>query len=482
MILALLVACAAERPPNVLLVSMDTVRWDRTSLAGGRDTTPNLAALAARGVSFDAAFAVGNESLYSHAAIFTGRYPSEVAAPDYGTFAVPKGAPTLARALGAYGYATGAFTGGGHLIAPFGFDEGFDTFSAVSGDTAFGSFFDSVPAARAWIAQHDEERPWFAFVHGYDAHAPYQQRGPFRHLYGTEGSTPTAEQLAGSPLDIERIRGDTWFPDRTLGDFVHAAGRTILGTDFYRLPAVAQAGERAVKLSPAEIAHLRDHYDTGLTYADHWLGTLLADIDLATTLVIVLGDHGEDLLDHGVMNHRAGLWDSTLHVPLVVAGPGFGRGIRNDTLVDLRDVLPTALSAAGATLPAGASGARLQDTTGREAVFAEGVMDQVSVRTQTRRLTLSDAGLNSATPLATPTPALHAVPDRGDLVALGDPRAPDEAARLLQTVREWRAGLSPAPAGDAALTPEQREALKRQGYWDPSQGEAATDKNPGSRP
>jgi hypothetical protein len=53
--------------------------------------------------------------------------------------------------------------------------------------------------------------------------------------------------------------------------------------------------------------------------ADHWLGVLLADIDLDTTLVVVLGDHGEDLLDHGVMNHRAGLWDSTLHVPLVVA-------------------------------------------------------------------------------------------------------------------------------------------------------------------
>ncbi len=468
-----LLACAPERPPNILLVSMDTVRWDRTSLGGARDTTPNLAALAARGVSFDQAFAVGNESLYSHAAIFTGRYPSEVADPDYATFAVPEGATTLAGVLGAYGYDTAAFTGGGHLLAAFGFDEGFDTFSAVAGDTSFGSLFDSVPSALGWIRARPADRPWFAFVHGYDAHAPYVQRGPFRHLYGADGATPTIERIVASPTEVERVRGDTWFPDRELTDFVHAAGRTILGTDFYTLPATPRPGERAVKLTPAEIAHLRDHYDTGLTYGDLWLGALLEGIDLDDTLVIVLGDHGEDLLDHGNVNHRSGLWDSTLHVPLVVAGPGFGAGERRDALVDLRDVLPTALRAAGATLPAGVGGAPLQDAPGRDAVYAEGVMDMMSVRTRTRRLVVRDARAGDLAARGPATLSLYAVPEDGDRLATGAPDAMAEAEPLLTRLAAWRAGLSPAAASGREIPAPTRDALREQGYWTPGQPERA---------
>ena len=81
----LLLACAHPvEKPNVVLVSMDTARFDRTSLGGGRDTTPNLA----------------------------GLYASEVAVPDYGSFAVPSEVPTLAGVLRTYGYHTAAFTGG----------------------------------------------------------------------------------------------------------------------------------------------------------------------------------------------------------------------------------------------------------------------------------------------------------------------------------------------------------------------------------
>src|SRR5262245_14018920 len=145
----LFLACTSgtPTPPNVLLVSMDTVRYADTSLGGARDTTPNLARLAAIGTSYDNAFAVGNESLYSHAALFTGRYPSEVAFADHKTYALPPNTPTLARILKRYGYATAAFTGGGHIIAAFGFDQGFDQFTAAPGETRFGSFFDSVPLA-----------------------------------------------------------------------------------------------------------------------------------------------------------------------------------------------------------------------------------------------------------------------------------------------------------------------------------------------
>lgn len=463
--LVLLTACApAPKAPNVLLVSMDTVRFDRTSFGGGRDTTPELAALAAEGEVWPDAWTVGNESIYSHAALFTGRYPSEVALPDYGSFAVPASVPTLAEALRAYGYRTAAFTGGGHVIAAFGFDHGFDSFQTATGDTRAGSFFDTVPLARDWIAHHGDA-PWFVFVHGYDAHSPYVQPGPFHHLYGAEGATERIEKLAASPKALEQLRGHRWYPDRVPADFLHAAGPRVLGLSIYTEPADPRPGERVVELTDAEVQHLRDHYDTGLSYADLWLGTLLADVDLSTTLVIVVSDHGEDLLDHGFANHRAGLWDSTLHVPLVVAGPGFAKGRVHEERVDLRSVVPTVLRAIGGEAPAGAVAAPLQDGPDEPVVFAEGVMDQVSARSDAGRLVVRDVGLAAGAPrLATltagdATVSWYAEPDP-------EPRpAPDGA--LLDAMRTWRAGLHPASETGAAVPPAVRKALSEQGYWTP---------------
>ena len=474
--LALLSAASACRgsaptPPNVLLVSMDTVRYDRTSFGGHRDTTPNLAALAAAGTTWTRAFSVGNESLFSHAALFTGRYPSEVALPDYQTYALPPDETTLASVLKAYGYDTAAFTGGGHVVAAFGFDVGFDTFQAAPGETTFGSFYDSVPDALAYM-RNPRDRPWFVFVHGYDAHAPYAQRGPFAHRWSPE-APPTREQLLSDPLALEQLRGNLYFPDRTPTDFVHAAGRTMLSTDFYTLPAQPAPGERFEKLSEVDMRHLRDHYDIGLSYADHWLGVLLSEVDLNTTLVVVVADHGEDLLDHGYVNHRAGLWDSTLHVPLVVAGPGIERGSREDGLVDLRSVAPTVLRAVGATVPADAIAPPLQTRPAADAVFAEGVMDMISGRDDRGRLTLSAAGLRTgargvrARALTGGDFSYHIEPMGNDQIA---DRGVQQNARDLQArMDHWRAGVrvagpGRADPGRAALL----ERLQGEGYFTPS--------------
>ena len=493
MIISLLLACSgggAEAPgavedavpavihssdtPNVLLVSMDTVRYDHTSLGGRRNTTPNLAALAKRGETWKAAYAVGNESLYSHAALFTGRYPSEVALPDYGSFSLPPTAQTIGKALAAYGYATGAFTGGGHIVASFGFDNGFDTFQAAPGDTRFGSFFDSVPRATAWIREHGD-KPWFAFVHGYDAHSPYVQRGPFHHPWGARGATPLVEALVADPTAVEELRGNLFFPDRTPQDFVHAAGRTVLGTDFYTLPAAPQDGERVVKLSDKEVAHIRDHYDSGLLYADYWLGELLRTVDLRTTLVIVVADHGEDVLDHGYMNHRSGLWDSTLHVPLVVAGPGFTAGKVHDELVDLRRVLPTITTAASALLPNGVVARPLQEGGGDPAVFAEGVMDMVSATDGRGRLTVHDVHLVAGAPELATRPVADPRMEfgvTGENPAFGASIPIDQApaaAALQAAMVAWRAGLALAVDPGVPVSAELRAALQARGYWAPEE-------------
>ncbi|MFM2247675.1 MAG: hypothetical protein RL071_3749 [Pseudomonadota bacterium] len=457
--------------PNILLVSIDTVRMDHTTLGGLRDTTPNLAALAAAGTSYSRAFSVANESLFSHAALFTGRYPSEVAPPDYTRFRVPKGAGTVGAILKLYGYDTAAFTGGGHVIAAFGFDEGFDSFAAAPGELSFGSFYDSVPEALAYMREHTE-RPWFVFVHGYDAHTPYAQVGPFAHRW-SPGTPPIREGLIADPLALEQLRGSTYFPDRSPTDFVHAAGRTMLSTDFYTLPATPQPGERSEELRRDEVAHILDHYDNGVSYADHWLGVLLSEIDLDQTLVVVVSDHGEDLLDHGYVNHRAGLWDSTLRVPLVVAGPGVPQGLVEDGLVDLRSVAPTLLTAAGAALPEGMRAPPLQARPVAEAVFAEGVMDMISVRTALTRLTLSKARLVDGTPdLATrglTDGDFSLFNEPGPADQLNDPQQVQNARDLRGLLVQWRAGLT--PAGAQAVAPDRAALLERlqgEGYFTPA--------------
>jgi arylsulfatase A-like enzyme len=492
---ALVLACASPpgaspSKPNILLVSMDTVRFDRTSLAGGRPTTPNLAALAEAGSSWTRAYAVGNESIYSHAALMTGRYPSEVALPDYGSYAIPTDVPTLATVLGAYGYHTAAFTGGGHVIADFGFGQGFNVFRTATGDTQLGSLFDSVPSALAWIGEQGDA-PWFAFVHGYDVHSPYVQRGPFRHLWGSVADAGRMDAIAADPVAVEQLRGQEWFPDRAPQDFLHAAGPRILGLSVYTLPAAPRPNERVITLTDGEVEHLRDHYDSGLSYADVWLGQLLAGVDLDHTLVVVISDHGEDLLDHGFVNHRAGLWDSSLHVPLVVAGPGFMGGGEKSGMVDLRSVVPTVLRAVGALAPAGVVAPALQDDPSASVVYAEGVMDAVTVRDAAHRLILSDARLAAGAPdlgtraLDTPEGSLNAglyaepgAENRLGRDGLTDPGSLTEANALRAALLEIRAQLRPASVTGAPVSPALRDALRARGYWTPGEplGGAASDR------
>jgi arylsulfatase A-like enzyme len=484
----LLAGCAKapDRPPNILLVSIDTVRADHLSTFGyGRDTSPNLTKMAARGTAFDAAFSQGNESLYSHASILTGRYPSEIARPVYAEYGLPGTALLLPEILDLYGYDTAAFTSGGHVIEAFGFSQGFDTFETSPG-LGFGSFYDTVPMALKWIDTRTSVTPWFVFLHSYDAHAPYVRPDPFYHLYDAEHATDRVDAMVEDPLGVELIAGKTWYRDRQPQDIRHVNGRPVLATSTYTSLGTPLPGERVEVFTDAEMEHIRAHYDDGLAYADLYLGYLLAELQsrrvLQHTLVIVLSDHGEDLAEHGWFNHRTALADSTTHVPLVVMGPGFSAGARFPGLVDARDVVPTALRAAGAVVPAGLGGRALQDVvTGKapalDAVFEEGVMDMVSVRTPEWRLVYPNVPL--ATPsyadqmAAAPIDAAHFV--LYDLAA--DPHEQtnvvnlhaDIAGRLRDRLVAWRRSLTPGTfrLGVDDVSPEVREMLRSRGYWDP---------------
>ncbi len=480
MILALF-ACAPIGPPNILLISLDTVRADHTTPYGyARDTTPVLAQLGKEGTVFTNAFSSGNESAYSHAAIFTGRYASEIAAPVYATYGVPPAATLASEALQASGYATASFSAGGHVTADFGFDQGWDHYSAEPG---FASLFDTGPKAVDWIESASADKPWFVFLHSYDAHRPYSRPGPWDHLYAEGPGSPLAEAICRSPCLSEMVLRDALLPELTPQWFTHLGGAQIMGTDIYG--RLARAAESALRVPFAEgdLAHVVAHYDGALRYADTLLGETLAKLqkagDLDNTVVIVLSDHGEDLLDHGYMNHRTGLTDSTTKVPLVVWGPGFGGGGKVDALVDSRDVAATLFALSGTLPPAGSAGRDLRAVARAEslalAVFSEGVMDMVSVRTSDYRLVYRDVALDDpdylahlrAAPLDSPQFTLYNLAN--------DPREqvdvhlvePFVTAALRDNLVAWRAGLRLAdyalPGG--AISPAVTAALREHGYW-----------------
>ncbi|MFT5684141.1 MAG: arylsulfatase A-like enzyme [Myxococcota bacterium] len=471
--IVLMLACApAPTPPNLVLISIDGLRADRTGIGGNPNApTPNLDRLAREGTWFSQAFSQSNESLFSHAALLTGRYVSELAVPDYRTFLLPDDALLISELLGLYGYSTAAFVAGGHIRAGYGFDQG----SSVFDDTHdFGTFFHKTPQALEWVRERARE-PFFLILHGYDCHRPYPHAGPWFHAYGGD-YTGNVDALLSDRRSTERVYDGVYYPDFPLEDFFHTAGDPILDPAGYQR-IIDWKSPQGVPLSEADIEHLRDHYDGGILAADLQIGRFLSELEqtgqLENTVVILTSDHGEDLHDHGFFNHRATLRGSTTQVPLIIWGAGFGG--RQDELAEAIDVVPTLLGLAGVIAPAGLSGRDLlAGEPAPEIIFQEGVLGHVSARTLTHRLLFSgfpltfpyyDLALESAT-LESGHLALYdleADPDeQHNIIA----EQPEVAEALRSALLGWRQGMKQSDfRGEQPTDAALKELLRSRGYW-----------------
>jgi arylsulfatase A-like enzyme len=338
---------AARGAPDVLLVVLDAVRAQNLSLHGYPDTTdPVLRRLAARGAHVTHAYATAPWTLVSHATLFTGRYPHELAA-DWEVPLDP-GIPTLADAFNARGYRTAGFAGNNAYCGrETGLDRGFAhyedyTISAAELLTAASlgrivllnprlrdvAGYHDIPGRRtaarltdAYLRWRDgvRDRPTFAFLNLYDAHEPYLPPSPFDSAF----APPVPRRNA-----------------------------------FIRMMN-AHMAERAFKRSMDSLERRAEEraYDGGVAYMDAELGRLFAELDrrgrLANTIVAVTADHGELFGEHGLFSHGNSLYLPLLHVPLVVTGPGVPAGKAVGVPVTLRDLPATllALAGAGAALP-----------------------------------------------------------------------------------------------------------------------------------
>jgi len=306
-LLLLLQGCGAERPWNVLLVTLDSTRADYLG-AYGRESarTPHLDRLAAEGFLFADCVSTAPVTLPSHSTIHTGTYPPLHGVRDNGLFRLPEERTTLAEVLRARGYATGAAIGAFPLTREFGLTQGFafyDDHITVTAedfrgrpDPRRGVFFDERPGARVndailpWLRERDGE-PFFAWIHYWDPHHPLVPPAPY-------------------------------------GELFH-----------------------------------HDPYQGEIANADQSLGVVLRQLEESgedrRTVVVVVGDHGEGRGDHGEETHSFLAYDSTLRVPLIVRVPGRAGGRRIEERVGTVDVVPTILDLLGLEPPAEVQGRSL---------------------------------------------------------------------------------------------------------------------------
>jgi arylsulfatase A-like enzyme/Tfp pilus assembly protein PilF len=277
-------------PPNIVLITLDTVRADHLGCYGYSEIqTPTLDSLAHDGVVFERAISQVPLTWPSHAAILTGAYPFQNGVQDFTGQPLAPEFHSIAQALKQHGYATGAVVSAFVLDRSWGLNRGFDFYDdAFSAETFQKKDIglvdrragESVSHAIAWVKK-TPHRPFFLWLHLYDPHSPYDPPEPFHTQY-------------------------------------------------------------------------KDHlYDGEIAYADHELGRLIAFLKqnhlYDHTMIAFLSDHGESLGDHGEHEHGFFVYNSTVHIPLIVKPPA-GSGIQPSRVarpVETVAVAPALLQAVG---------------------------------------------------------------------------------------------------------------------------------------
>lgn len=336
--------------PNVVLIGVDRLRTQNVQCYGyHRNTTEHICALAANGTRFSRAYAQGTWTLPSVATLLTSRYPAQHGVADLDD-RLPNDTTTVAETLRREGYSTAAFLGNtgervpGTLYPGLNFGQGFDTYGSEGTFLAY-----NVPAALDWLDASGEE-PFFLYVQGYEPHR-------YAHANHYRGDGPASriesrylERFAGN---YSGILHDETVLERYGNPIPHLYWNETAG---YHLDA---DGEPPHRLDPADVQHIRDHYDATVAHADHRVGQLIDGLRdrgvYDDTLVIVYSSHGEvwepesltDETGERVYFHGS-TSDSVLHVPLIVRWPrGTGATPDSGDPVGLVDVMPSILEWAG---------------------------------------------------------------------------------------------------------------------------------------
>ncbi len=444
--------------PNVVVLVLDTVRPDYLSAYGhARPTSPFLEGFAAAATRYDQAWSTSPWTLPAHASLFSGTLPAFHRATQ-STEHVAADVPLLAERLQRQGYQTVCLTNNNWISKATGLERGFelhrDQWSIRGRRRSTGEGHPTVQALREWFASaRRPDAPFFLFVNLTDAHMPY--------LPHWEEAQPFFESKEAWLRAVNEL-----FPD---------TGAALLARNYSGQPP----DER-------QLAELRALYEGALLRTDRITEALLklvdAHSDPKNTLVFVLSDHGENLGEHGQLSHIFNLYDTNLRIALLARGPGFAAGAHEARPVQITDVYPTVLRAAGLApepgcvgldlrgpLPAeralGASLERPVVSLGSfpEALLKSGALARFdrsleAARFRTGKQIVGSDGGTERYDLAHDPEELH------PLEAL-EPALERETAQAIAAVRAlWTARAKAEVQGSATKDDQTRKGLKELGY------------------
>ena len=337
-------AGSVESLPPILILTLDTTRADHLGLYGYfRDTSPDLDILASQSLVFDDAIAPMATTLPSHLSLMTGLQPLE-----HGTLAnvlhggtrfVPgPNVQTFAQLARDAGYQTGAFVSAIPLEHGTGVERGFNGYDYPKPSDGFRPGNETVHRAIQWLERIEKDKPWLLWVHLFDPHNPYVVHENYRF---------------GGDEDVQ----SQWIAERQISaQSVRPTGEVV-----HTIPAT-------------------DAYDSEIAFMDAQIGSLMLAITKMGEhpAILVVGDHGEGLGQHGQPGHGR-VWHEQLRVPMMMHVPGGPTGRFEDT-VGIIDAMPTLLG----QLDFPGTERFLEQASGVD-VLAEGVAPRVIYSRQSAR-------------------------------------------------------------------------------------------------
>ena len=439
-------------PQGVVLIMADTIRRGHLGAYGyARDTTPVLSRLASEGALFRDAISQATWTKVSTPSILTSMYPAShtvKTVPDR----LPSAATTLAEVFRTAGYATLSLSSVTFTGQSSNLHQGFEVLheaASRTGEKQGKSARQYVDRLLPWLDAH-QDTPFFAFVHIFDPHSPFEPRPPYNTMWAAPEKKPRFEEQL-------------------------AAVREHIETPFMRNQGMATLDElAAAEVDAGEfIGYAKDWYDGSIRGMDAEIGRVIEHLDTlglaGRTLVAFVGDHGEEFHEHGRMWHGHSVYGELTNVPLLLWQPGtIPSGPVIEETVRTIDLMPTILEITGLTTPEAAQGQSLTplfvapegrdatsgDWIARPVVAEEHIMGEDDEH-ESYALLLDGWRLirNVKTPEDDPSAEFELYRHDDDPLALEDVAAtnPDVVERLAKELDRWRQQT------DAARLPSDEE-------------------------
>ncbi|RMF92635.1 MAG: hypothetical protein D6734_11850, partial [Candidatus Schekmanbacteria bacterium] len=313
--------------PNIILISVDTLRADHLMCYGYRyETSPFIDRFAMLGALFENAVTVVPSTMPSHISMLTSKIPRKHGIAHTGTI-VKRGLLTLQKVVKGYGYKTAGFISSYVLSSDFNFNEGFDIFNDqldkktnLAQNKIIRDADKTTDAVINFLKKQGKNKPFFLFIHYFDPHWPYDPPQQYLHLYDTKYSG----KLDGNFKTLQKMR-------------------------------LAMAKGKGV--SENDRIHLQALYDGEIRFINDQFRRLIAELELSgliqNTIIVFTADHGENFFEHdGYIDHSSRVYESNIHIPLII----FYRGIippntKISKLIRNIDIAPTLLDLAGIEIP-----------------------------------------------------------------------------------------------------------------------------------